>query len=113
LVVRTQQPFFYRTKNNLCLFLIWKLQKVYDENPDCGLGFPDLVKNQISRSAFFFAGRTRFFFVNSINKSLYLKGFWLLKTKKAHKTIPNRIAFGVLPHEPFGFTLSGATTRTD
>jgi hypothetical protein len=25
---------------------------------------------------------------NFNNKPLYLKGFWLLKTKKAHKTIP-------------------------
>jgi hypothetical protein len=56
--------------------LIWKLQKVYDENPDCGLGFPDLVKNQISKGAFTSSGQTRFFFVNSINKPLHLKGFY-------------------------------------
>jgi hypothetical protein len=32
--------------------LIWKLQKVYDENPDCGLGFPDLVKIKYREARF-------------------------------------------------------------
>jgi hypothetical protein len=32
--------------------LIWKLQKVYDENPDCGLGFLDLVKIKYREARF-------------------------------------------------------------
>jgi hypothetical protein len=40
--------------------LIWKLQKVYDENPDCGLGFPDLVKIKYREARFSFQGQRAF-----------------------------------------------------
>jgi hypothetical protein len=64
----TNRLTFTEPKNNLCLFLIWKLQKVYDENPDCGQlsGFGWL--NQISKGAFTSSGQTRFFFVNYYKK---------------------------------------------
>jgi hypothetical protein len=47
---------FTEPKNNLCLFLIWKLQKVYDENPDRGQlsGF-GVQKSNKRLSAFFLA----------------------------------------------------------
>jgi hypothetical protein len=32
--------------------LIWKLQKVYDENPDCGQGFLDLGKIKYRKARF-------------------------------------------------------------
>jgi hypothetical protein len=56
--------------------LIWKLQKVYDENPDCGQlsGF-GVQKSNKRLSAFFLADGRAFSMRNCINKSLYLKGF--------------------------------------
>jgi hypothetical protein len=47
--------------------LIWKLQKVYDENPDCGQGFLDLVKIKY-REARFSWQMARFSFCVFYNK---------------------------------------------
>jgi hypothetical protein len=40
--------------------LIWKLQKVYDENPDCGQGFLDLGKIKYQKARFSFQGQRAF-----------------------------------------------------
>jgi hypothetical protein len=49
--------------------LIWKLQKVYDENPDCGQlsGF-GVQKSNKRLSAFFLAEWARFFYALFYNK---------------------------------------------
>jgi hypothetical protein len=44
--------FFTEPRNKLSQLLIWKLQKVYDENPDCGQGFLDLGKIKYREARF-------------------------------------------------------------
>jgi len=77
---------FTASKNNLCLFLIWKLQKVYDENPDCGQCFLDLVKIKYQEARFSFQVE-RAFSLPILSINLCISKVFGVKNKKSAQAI--------------------------
>jgi hypothetical protein len=62
--------------------LIWKLQKVYDENPDCGQGFLDLVKIKYREARFSLQVR-RAFPLRILSINLCVSKVFAVKNKKS------------------------------
>jgi hypothetical protein len=79
--------------------LIWKLQKVYDVNPDCGLGFLDLVKIKYREARLLCNGERAFSFAYfTINPGNYkqktkIKRQKLRLTIRKYQGVSRRIIF--------------------